>query len=244
MTEQIVTYLREIPEFVKTMYEQHLIAVAVFGLVFLFVLFFSNAAASFLRTLTIIALIGAVVYGGVKKEAGSGYQIAATALLLLVVLALVRLLFAAIGAIRQNHINRRIEERALEKAAKRRGSFKNKQGYSGEARPIEEDYTPEKMNASEIREVIETGDLAESPAAGQAAEAVSEAGPTAATLAAAAAAAKVESDEEVSPAQAEESGRIALTPDQVRQAEAHLTALFSLGVLTEEEFQAKKNSLQ
>jgi len=162
--QSVSEQIKAVPDYIKWGFtHQTLIAVIVLA-VFIFVLFFSNKAAGILRTLFVIVCIAACVYGAIAKK----FDIVWTAFLALVILAIVRLITYIIHTIRQNRINARIEERALAKAAQRRGSWKNKQGYSGEAKPIVDDYKPGKMSDDEIKDVIEN-DKADLPRGGAAA---------------------------------------------------------------------------
>ena len=167
--QSVSEQIKAVPDYIKWGFtHQTLIAVIVLA-VFIFVLFFSNKVAGILRTLFVIVCIAACAYGAIAKK----FDIVWTAFLALVILAIVRLIAYIIHTIRQNRINARIEERALAKAAQRRGSWKNKQGYSGEAKPIVDDYKPGKMSDDEIKDVIENekADLPRSGAAAAAAAA-------------------------------------------------------------------------
>ncbi len=62
----------------------------------------------------------------------ANYELLGLCLLLVIVLLLVRLIRYTFVTVRQNRINRKIEQKALAKAQKRRGSWKEKQGYSGD----------------------------------------------------------------------------------------------------------------
>lgn len=167
--QSVSEQIKAVPDYIKWGFtHQTLIAVIVLA-VFIFVLFFSNKVAGILRTFFVIVCIAACAYGAIAKK----FDIVWTAFLALVILAIVRLIAYIIHTIRQNRINARIEERALAKAAQRRGSWKNKQGYSGEAKPIVDDYKPGKMSDDEIKDVIENekADLPRSGAAAAAAAA-------------------------------------------------------------------------
>ncbi|MCI1727690.1 MAG: hypothetical protein LKM35_08500 [Lachnospiraceae bacterium] len=172
--QSVSEQIKAVPDYIKWGFtHQTLIAVIVLA-VFIFVLFFSNKVAGILRTLFVIVCIAACAYGAIAKK----FDIVWTAFLALVILAIVRLIAYIIHTIRQNRINARIEERALAKAAQRRGSWKNKQGYSGEAKPIVDDYKPGKMSDDEIKDVIEN-EKADLPRSGAAAAAAAAADQTA-----------------------------------------------------------------
>ena len=89
------------------------------------------------------------------KSIKSNWNLLGIVICSLLILLIIRLIGYTIKTIRTNRINKRIEERALERAAKRRGSWTNKQGYSGARKMIvEPEYVPEEMNREEIEEVI------------------------------------------------------------------------------------------
>lgn len=149
--ETVIGQIRSVPDYVKWGFTAHTLIAVIVLAVFIFVLFFTNRAAGILRTIFIIVCIAACVYAAIIGK----YEILWTGVFALLLLALVRLISHIIRTVRQDRINKRIEERALAKAAQRRGSWKNKQGYSGEAKPIEEDYRPGEMTSDEIKDVIE-----------------------------------------------------------------------------------------
>ena len=86
----------------------------------------------------------------------NGYEIICLSAFSLIILLVVRMIVRISAAIKQRKIDARIEEKALAKAAKRRGAFKKRQGYSGESREIDdEDFVPPSEAHVEIRKVIE-----------------------------------------------------------------------------------------
>ena len=150
MIQKIFAAVKDVPEYIRGAWEHHMILVIILAALFIFITFFSNKVAKTLRTLFVIASLIFAAYGFLSRD----YVKIWVPVAILVVLLAIRLFINGIRAIRQNRIDRRIEQRALEKAAKRRGSWKNRQGYSGEQHPIVDDYIPEKMNLDEIIDVL------------------------------------------------------------------------------------------
>lgn len=149
--ETVIEQIKAVPEYLKTEFTVHTLIAVVVLAVFLFVLFFSNKVAGILRNIFVIACILAIIFAYFTQR----YPMIWTAVFSLIILAIIRGILKLIRTRRQDKINARIEERALAKAEKRRGSWKNKQGYSGEAKPIIEDYTPGTMDEDEIKDLVE-----------------------------------------------------------------------------------------
>lgn len=149
--QEIFDLLKSMPEYVKTLFTNHLIMACIAAVVFFFVLFFSNKVANTVRTFFVLAVLVFGAIGFVTKR----HALLCLSIITLIILIIVRLIKYVIVTIRTNQRNKRIEERALEKAAKRRGEWKNRKGYSGERRPIvEPEYVPEKMDKEEIESII------------------------------------------------------------------------------------------
>ena len=148
---QILNHFKEVPPFIKGAFADHTLIAVILLVIFVLAVFMTNKVATLCRYIVVIAGIAAATFGFVFKRFPY-FWTAAGALAILIV---IRLLLYTIRTIRQNRIDRRIEERALAKAASRRGSWKNRQGYSGHARAIEDDYVPGKMSRDEIKQVIE-----------------------------------------------------------------------------------------
>ncbi|MDO4478653.1 MAG: hypothetical protein Q4B73_06425 [Lachnospiraceae bacterium] len=146
----VLDMLKALPAYLSGAFKEHLIILIIGLVIFLVALIFTNALARFCRYVFVIGSIILGVYGFLTKKT----QLVFTIIVFLILMIVIRVIMYTIRTIRQNRINRRIEERALAKAAARRGSWKNRQGYSGEAKPIESDYVPGKMNAQEINDVI------------------------------------------------------------------------------------------
>ncbi len=145
MIQNIINALYQVPEYLRSLVSgRYLIPVIVVLAVFIFVLFFSNKVADFLRRV----FIGAMLVLGVIGYFIPRYQLIWVCLILLVLLAVVRLIRYIFVTVRQDRINSKIEARALAKARKRRGTWQNKQGYSGEAKPLVDGDTATSDSAS------------------------------------------------------------------------------------------------
>lgn len=109
-----------------------------------------------IRKVVILANVLFAMAGGFMGRLQNGYEIICLSAFSLIILFIVRMIVRISGAIKQRKIDARIEEKALAKAAKRRGAFKKRQGYSGESREIDdEDFVPPSEAHVEIRKVIE-----------------------------------------------------------------------------------------
>lgn len=149
----IIEIMKILPAYALGLVQKYTIPAVLAAAIFIFILFFSNKVALFLRKLFVCAVIIICVYAYFRDN----WNLMTAAICSVLVLIIVRLIGYIITTIRTNRRNKRIEERALERAAKRRGSWKNKQGYSGARKLIEEPaYVPEEMNKEEIAEVINT----------------------------------------------------------------------------------------
>lgn len=150
--QALIDQLKIVPDYVKMLFTEHLILAVIALVLFLFCMFFTNKVSGILRNIMIVAMFVIGAFGFVRNN----WPQVLTLILALLVLIIIRTIRRIIVTIRLNRRNARIEERALAKAAKRRGSWKNKQGYSGERKPIvDPEYKPEKMEKEEIQEVIE-----------------------------------------------------------------------------------------
>lgn len=147
----ILDVLKNMPAYTIGLVHDHTILMLVLAALFIFVTFFSNQIANKLRSIFILASLLIIVFAFIaQKWSRIGFII-----LGLIAMAVIRLIGFIISEIRITRKNKRIAERALEKAAKRRGSWQNKQGYSGARKLIvEPEYVPGKMNREEIEEII------------------------------------------------------------------------------------------
>ncbi len=154
--EKVLSTLATMPAFIIDMFTEHP-AVSVAGvLVFLLALMVPGRIGSLLRKVVILANVLFAMAGGFMGRLQNGYQIICLSAISLLILFIIRMTVRINAAIRQRKIDARIEEKALAKAAKRRGSFKKRQGYSGEPREADdEDFVPPSSSHAEIRQVIE-----------------------------------------------------------------------------------------
>ncbi len=156
----IVELFKGFPSFIQDAFKNHLIIFIIFLAIFVLALVLTNKVATICRYIFVIGAIACGVYAFLLKK----NELLFALILSLIAMLVVRLLIYGFRNARQNRINKRIEERALAKAASRRGSWKNRQGYSGQQRVIEDDYVPEKMSSSEINDVIKN-DMSDTPQA-------------------------------------------------------------------------------
>lgn len=147
----ILDILKNMPAYAIGLVHDHMILMVILAALFIFVTFFSNQIANKLRSAFILVSLLIIVFAFIsQKWPRIGFIV-----LGLIAMAVIRLIGFIISEIRITRKNKRIAERALEKAAKRRGSWQNKQGYSGARKLIvEPEYVPGKMNREEIEEII------------------------------------------------------------------------------------------
>ena len=144
MLDFFLTQLHEVPAYLEVLYEKHLIFIIVTLVLYLFALIFWNKLARFVRWIYAFAAIGFIVYAFIKKNWALMIIVCAS----IIVMLLWRLIGNIIRAAKQRKKDRKIERRALEQAAKRRGSWEAKKAYSGTPRPVhKEDRTAKNSNA-------------------------------------------------------------------------------------------------
>jgi len=149
---EFIKALYELPSYIQSVLTgPNLPYAIVAGVVFLLVLFINNRITNLIRQLFVLAAVLIAVFAFKTGR----YSLMLLCFFVLILLEVFRFFRYTLTSIRQNHINRRIEERALAKAASRRGAFVNKQAYSGEMRPIVDPDADKPMNAEEIREVVD-----------------------------------------------------------------------------------------
>ena len=154
--ERVISTLVKMPGFIIEMFTEHLIVSVAGIMIFLLALIVPGRIGSLIRKVVILANILFAMAGGFMGRLQNGYEIICLSAFSLIILFIVRMIVRISGAIKQRKIDARIEEKALAKAAKRRGSFKKRQGYSGESREIDdEDFVPPSEAHVEIRKVIE-----------------------------------------------------------------------------------------
>ena len=151
MWELILSQWQELPAYIPTLIEKFLIPVIIVAVVYLIALFFSNHFAYVLRWFYILACIALLIFGYFRGNYSLMWLVGFS----LVFMLLFKIIVGIAKYIKGRRRDRKIERVALAKAEQRRGSFANKQAYSGAPKPItDEPYVPEKMNDAEINDVI------------------------------------------------------------------------------------------
>lgn len=135
MFEFFLEQLKIIPDYLVVLYEKHLIFVIVMLVLYLIALIFWNKFAGFLRWIYIFAAFGFLAYAIIKQH----WQLLIIIIASMLFMTIVRLITHTVRASKQRKRDRKIEQRALEQAAKRRGSWEKKQAYSGSPRPVSRD---------------------------------------------------------------------------------------------------------
>jgi hypothetical protein len=154
--DRVLSTLLKMPGFIIEMFTEHLIVSVAGVMIFLLALIVPGRIGSLIRKVVILANVLFAMAGGFMGRLQNGYEIICLSAFSLIILFIVRMIVRISGAIKQRKIDARIEEKALAKAAKRRGAFKKRQGYSGESREIDdEDFVPPSEAHVEIRKVIE-----------------------------------------------------------------------------------------
>lgn len=154
--DRVLSTLLKMPGFIIEMFTEHLIVSVAGVMIFLLALIVPGRIGSLIRKVVILANVLFAMAGGFMGRLQNGYEIICLSAFSLIILLVVRMIVRISAAIKQRKIDARIEEKALAKAAKRRGAFKKRQGYSGESREIDdEDFVPPSEAHVEIRKVIE-----------------------------------------------------------------------------------------
>lgn len=149
---ELMNIFKTMPAYILGLFKDHPILFVIVAAVFVFVTCFSNKVANKMRSIFVLTALLMVVFSLISQS----WPRIAVIIVGLLALLVCRIIGFVISEIRITRKNRRLEERALDKAAKRRGSWQNKQGYSGARKLIvEPEYVPEEMNRDEIADVIE-----------------------------------------------------------------------------------------
>ncbi len=149
--------LYQVPDLIRTIFAgKFAVAAVAVTAAYLISLFLNNKPARVIREILVLAAVAAGVGAYFKRR----YAFFWLMLILLAVLLLVRLLSYLLVTIRVNRRNRRIERKALEKARMRRGSWKDRRGYSGAPRPDDAPARLPGMDSGEIRDVVENETVA------------------------------------------------------------------------------------
>ena len=149
----------QLPEYVAELLTgPYLVWVVLALFVFLIAMFFNGRIGHGLRQICILALAICSVIAYFKRQ----YKLFWLLIVALAVLLLYRLLVYACITIRQNHINRRIEKKALEKAEMRRGARKRDFGPENSASEAVRAESPaEERQSGEQQETSGTEDAAD-----------------------------------------------------------------------------------
>ena len=142
----------DVPDLIRYIFTgKYALAATAILIVYLIAVLLNNKVTRAIREFLVIAASVAAVTAYFKRR----YSFVWLMLILLAVLFVIRLLSYLLVTIRIRRRNRRIERRALEKAAMRRGSWKDKRGYSGAERPDPEPVVMPAMNRREIADVLD-----------------------------------------------------------------------------------------
>ena len=150
--QAFLSQLGSVPEYAMQLAHSMLIPTIITAVVFLIALIFTGKFPYFLRAVYVVAAILMIGYGIFFKN----YALVWIMGISLVIMIIVRLIIHIVRTVHENRRIALIERKALERSAKKRGSWKNKQGYSGDVKPIvAEEYKPEAMTRDEIKDVVE-----------------------------------------------------------------------------------------
>ncbi len=157
MLETILAQWGQVPIYLAGAIKEHRAAVIALFIFYLIALIFAGKLGTVFRWIYAIAGIGLAIYAFIRGNWSLLWVLAA----LLLVMIVYKIIFHSVRAIRQNRIDRKIERQALEKAAQRRGDWRNKQAYSGAPKPIVKDgkNPAHSMTKSEVRDVVENVSL-------------------------------------------------------------------------------------
>ena len=146
MIDFILGLLEQLPSYIVNLYNGFRIPLIAVFVVYLIALVFSGHFAYVVRWIYVLACVGALIYGYFQQK----YVLMCLIILSLLLMILVKSFVAIVRSVRQRRIDAKIERKALEQAARRRGSFKNKQAYSGQ-KPKENESA---MSKEEIEHVL------------------------------------------------------------------------------------------
>lgn len=155
LLNRIINYMSAVPDYLIMLWNDYPVVLIVAGALFVIALFFPGGLAAFIRRIFIAACFLLAVAGGFMGARQNGHQMICIGASAIVIVGIVRLIINTIASAHRNQINRKIEKAALEKAAKRRGSFRNKRGFNGDRDEAPDPGSPEAISQSEIRENIQ-----------------------------------------------------------------------------------------
>lgn len=147
----ILNSIENVPQYCLDFFNKHQLYTIIGLVIFLIVLLFTNKVTHILRELIVLLAVVAGVVGYFTKT----YEQMWVSVFVILIIGIFRFLRYLIVTVRQNRIDAKINERALAKAAKRRGSWEEKKGYSGDAKPEDPDEIPSEMTDDEVDDVVE-----------------------------------------------------------------------------------------
>lgn len=155
LLNRIISYMSAVPDYLIMLWKEYPVILIVAGALFIIALFFPGSLAAFIRRIFIVACFLLAVAGGFMGSRQNGHQMICIGASAILIVGIVRLIINLISAAHRNSVNKKIEKVALEKAAKRRGSFKKRQGFNGDRDQEPNLVSPEAVSQDEIRENIE-----------------------------------------------------------------------------------------
>lgn len=214
---------------------KYMIPALVFIILFLVVIFFTNKVVNVLRRLFIVCDVVLGVIGYFRNN----YAMIWVAIIALVVLGIARLMRHIFVTVRQDRANARIEAKALAKARKRRGAWENKQGYSGDSKPINfdadiPDDTSSPASAANSRSFAaqpDTSAASEAPSDSRNQNVKASSDPS------------LQNTTQIPVISEDQDDETYANRDQIMKAIHQLKDLKDQGILTEEEFNKKKAEL-
>lgn len=147
----ILNSIENVPQYCLDFFNKHQLYTVIGLIIFLIVLLLSNKVTHILRELIVLAAVIAGVVGYFTQT----YEQMWVSVFVILIIGIFRFLRYLIVTVRQNKIDAKINERALAKAAKRRGSWEEKKGYSGDTKPEDPDEVPAEMTDDELDDVVE-----------------------------------------------------------------------------------------
>ena len=154
LLNRIISYMSAVPDYLIMLWNDYPAILIVAGALFVIALFFPGTVAAFIRRIFLVACFLLAVAGGFMGSRQNGHQMICIGASAIIIVGIVRLIINTISSAHRNRVNRKIEKAALEKAAKRRGSFRNKQGFNGDREEAPDLSSPEAVSHEEIRKNI------------------------------------------------------------------------------------------
>ena len=155
LLNRIISYMSAVPDYLIMLWKEYPVILIIAGALFIIALFFPGTLAAFIRRIFIVACFLLAVAGGFMGSRQNGHQMICIGASAIIIVGIVRLIINTVSSAHRNRVNRKIEKAALEKAAKRRGSFRNKQGFNGDRNEAPDLTSPEAVSQDEIRKNIE-----------------------------------------------------------------------------------------